>query len=242
MIRWLAIVFLLANAAVFSWLYQQDVQQRTRAAMAHEPLPSDTPSLTLLGELDAYPPRKAGAERQGETTPSEDSSEVLAHVAAADRCISAGPFAAAEARDRFREWLRDYVAQIDTRTESTRERRFFWVYLEPTSDEEARASMDALERRGVTDTMLIRRGDLKNAISLGLFRSQDSVNRRLAEMSEKGFKPVVVPQFETSEKFWIDARLAEEYGEALDIPASLLEDGARAETVDCAQLAGTAGD
>ncbi|MEQ8663806.1 MAG: hypothetical protein RLW62_23555 [Gammaproteobacteria bacterium] len=241
MTRWLAIALLLANAVLFGWLYRDSVQVRAREVIAHAPLPKDTPTLTLLGELGQLPPAKAGAEPASGAAPSADSSEVLAHVTAADRCLSAGPFANAAERDRFRDWLRDYVARINTRAESTRERRFFWVYLEPTSDEEARQSMDALQRRGVTDTLLISRGDLRNAISLGLFRSQDSVNRRLAEMSEKGFKPVVVPQFETTERYWVDARLAAEYGDTLDIPESLLAGEASAATVDCAVLDGSDG-
>ena len=238
--RWLAVLLLSANAVLFAWLYQQRVQERTRAAMADGPLPPAAPMLRLLGELPEMPPPRAGAITPDTSPATADTSEVLAHVAAADRCLSVGPFASIVARDRVRDWLRDYVAQIDTRTESTRERRFFWVYLEPTSDQEARARMDALQRRGVTDTLLIGRGDLRNAISLGLFRSQDSVNRRLAEMNEKGFRPVVVPQFETRETFWVDARLAEEFGDTLDIPDVLLENAATAQAVDCGVLASTA--
>ena len=116
-----------------------------------------------------------------------------------------------------------------------RQRRFFWVYLEPTTDEAAQANLDDLRNRGVTDYMLIRRGELKNAISLGLFRSQDSVNRRLAEMSEKGYKPVVVPKFETTEKFWLAAQLAAGNEDSLDIPSALLGT-AEARPVSCQAL------
>ncbi|MEZ5460053.1 MAG: hypothetical protein R3E65_12375 [Steroidobacteraceae bacterium] len=233
MSKWLAVILLVANAVLFGWLYQRDVTARAREVVAHAPLPASTPGLTLIAELDELPPAKAGSEPGG--VRSEDTSEVLDHVDAADRCISVGPFVDTAARDRFRDWIRDYVAQLHSRAESVRERRFFWVYLEPTSEARAQQSLDDLRDRGVTDTMLIRRGDLKNAISLGLFRSQDSVNRRLAEMSEKGFKPVVVPRFETTERHWVEAQLAAEYGDSLDIPESLLE-GATVEPVDCAGL------
>lgn len=233
MSKWLAVILLVANAVLFGWLYQRDVTARAREVVAHAPLPASTPGLTLIAELDELPPAKAGSEPEG--VRSEDTSEVLDHVDAADRCISVGPFVDTAARDRFRDWIRDYVAQLHSRAESVRERRFFWVYLEPTSEARAQQSLDDLRDRGVTDTMLIRRGDLKNAISLGLFRSQDSVNRRLAEMSEKGFKPVVVPRFETTERHWVEAQLAAEYGDSLDIPESLLE-GASVEPVDCTGL------
>jgi len=156
-------------------------------------------------------------------------------VPAADRCLDIGPFADSAARDRLRDWLREFVARLETRTEAVRQRQFFWVYLEPTSDESARQNLDDLRARGVTDYMLIRRGDLKNAISLGLFRSQDSVNRRLAEMTEKGYQPIVVPRFETSERYWVSAQLAAAHSERLELPESLVVD-VPVRSIDCATL------
>ncbi|MBK6660563.1 MAG: hypothetical protein IPG43_21595 [Proteobacteria bacterium] len=90
---------------------------------------------------------------------------------------------------------------------------------------------------GIHDTLLIRRGDMKNSISLGFFRSQDSVNRRLAELNEKGYKPVVVPRFETSDLYWLSARLAEQYAEAPEIPATLLGSSAKQRTIACEAMA-----
>ena len=46
-----------------------------------------------------------------------------------------------------------------------------------------------LERKGVSDYLLINRNGLKNAISLGVFSSQDAVNRRLTEMTRKATSP-----------------------------------------------------
>ena len=116
--------------------------------------------------------------------------------------------------------------------ETVRTRQFFWVYLEPTTEAAANQYIDDLENRGFTDYLLIRRGNLKNAISLGLFRSQDSVNRRLAELSEKGYKPVVVPRFETTDQYWLSAQLAAEHSDTLELPESLLEE-AKASEIDC---------
>ena len=93
--------------------------------------------------------------------------------------------------------------------------------------------MAELRDRGIQDTLLIRRGQMKNSISLGFFRSQDSVNRRLAELNEKGYKPVVVPRFETSDLYWLSARLAEQYTDAPEIPATLLGSSAKQKTIAC---------
>ena len=125
---------------------------------------------------------------------------------------------------------------MHTRQETIRQRQLFWVYLEPTSDTEAMDSINDLKRRGVTDYMLIRRGGLKNAISLGLFRSQDSVNRRLAEMTRQGYKPVVVPQFDTVENYWVRATLAEEFADLSVVPEALVGESTL-EQIDCSGIA-----
>ncbi|MCB1747682.1 MAG: hypothetical protein KDK06_10930 [Gammaproteobacteria bacterium] len=231
--KWLALVLLVANLGLFGWQYSRQVDEATREVMTRKPAATDAPPLQLLSELDRLPPLKDAAAAEAVRTPP--SAEVNELVEPADRCLDIGPFDAAADRDRLRDWLRDYVARTASRSENVRQRRFFWVYLEPTTDEAAQANLDDLRNRGVTDYMLIRRGELKNAISLGLFRSQDSVNRRLAEMSEKGYKPVVVPKFETTEKFWLAAQLAAGNEDSLDIPSALLGT-AEARPVSCQAL------
>ena len=59
------------------------------------------------------------------------------------------------------------------------------------------------------------------------------MNRRLAEMTEKGYKPVVVPQFETTENFWIRATMATGFADT-DPLAALLPDGATLTERTCA--------
>jgi hypothetical protein len=167
------------------------------------------------------------------------STELNSFGEPSDICISVGPIKDEVQLNNFRIWLRLRATSVHTRAETVRQRRFFWVYLEPASNEEARKNLSDLERRGVTDYMLIRRGGLKNAISLGLFRSQDSVNRRLAEMNRQGYQPVVVPKFKTTEHFWVRATMAEGSEDTSIIPPHLIAD-ATLESIDCARIVDTA--
>lgn len=57
------------------------------------------------------------------------------------------------------------------------------------------------------DYRLISKGDLGNAVSLGLFSSQEAVNARLLELREKGFQPVVVPYSNVQRFYWLDVRV-----------------------------------
>ena len=230
----LAIALLLANLGLVAWQYQTHVQTLARTHVAHEPLPSDAAPLKLIAELPSLPPQRN--VRSAAPAPAV-TAEVQADVTAADLCIDVGPFGDVSARDTVRDWLREYVAASYMRVETVRKRQFFWVYLEPSSDSAAQKNLADLHDRGIEDTLLIRRGDMKNSISLGFFRSQDSVNRRLAELNEKGYKPVVVPRFETSDLYWLSARLAEQYTSAPDIPATLLGSSAKQKTIACETMA-----
>ena len=231
MMRLLVILLLLVNAALFGWQYTQSVRAATRAIVERPALPRDVPTLDLLRELDELPPEKLPVP----TIPSAVESNVNEEIAAADACIDVGPFADAKARDEVAAWLQDFVAASHTRSETVRIGQFFWVYLEPTATPEAaRQHLAELADSGIQDHMLISRGDLKNAISLGLFRSQDSVSRRLAELGEKGYKPVVVPRFEEAQRYYVAGQLAATAG-TLNIPPALLGE-AQAVAVPCAEL------
>ena len=227
--KWLALVLLLVNVLLFAAAYNRQVESTIAEAMERPPPPQDAPGLQLLSELETLPALRDAAP------PREDESlEIRAHLEASNRCLDIGPFAEEASRNLLRDWLRDYAAALKIRSETVQTRRLFWVYLEPTSEEKAQQQLDELHARGVEDYMLINRGDMKNAISLGVFRSQDSVNRRLAEMSEQGYKPVVVPQVKTRDQFWLTVRLAVGEGEGVELPTELLGDDAQAASVDCA--------
>lgn len=233
----LAIVALLVvNVGLFAWQYDAHVRGETRAALERPALPDGIPRLVLLREVAAVPQPRRPAEDAGEEDPPR--RETVADAEPADRCVAAGPFEQATERDAFRDWLRGYAATLESRAEAVRTRQLFWVYLEPASDADARQRIDDLRERGVEDYMLIRRGGLRNAISLGLFSSQDSVNRRLAELSEQGYQPVVVPRFETSDRYWVDARLAAAHDALPEPPAGLLG-AARVVERDCTAAPGS---
>ncbi len=150
-------------------------------------MPAGTPKLVLLSALDVLPELKAPGTEPAPAVPGE--SGIKADVESADLCIEIGPFSAEPARDGFTDWIGEFVAALHFRVETVRKRQLYWIYLEPKSDVEAEQRMADLRRRGVEDYMMIRRGGLKNAIWLGPFSSQDSVNRRLAELNEQGYQP-----------------------------------------------------
>lgn len=155
---------------------------------------------------------------------------------AANTCIEAGPFPNGKDADALEAWLAPRALSLVRVNRVMRRRQFFWVYLEPRDANEAQEKLADLRARGVQDYLLIQRGGLKNAISLGLFSTQDAVSRRLAEMSAQGFQPVVVPRIEVTDYDWVRASLPVGYTETGTIPAERLA-GAAVSPIDCAQIA-----
>lgn len=240
----LVVVLLLANIGYFGWQYNEHVREQTSRVRSISPLPSTTPHLKLIDELEQLPPlrEESGvarqADREGSSTPQQIdiTTEVLTYGDASDVCINAGPFSTGSDLSGFQAWLRSRAATIHTATETVRKRELFWLYLEADSESSAQQNLADLKSKGVQDYLLIRRGGLKNAISLGLFSSQASVNRRLAEMNRQGYKPVVVPRFETTNRHWIRANLAKGHEDITEAPAELLGT-ARLSEISCSEIA-----
>lgn len=140
----------------------------------------------------------------------------------AGRCYRAGPYLTREAYEELLEWLRDRTVAVAVTTTRERTRQLYWVYLEALDAESAAASIEDFQQQGIQDYYVIRRGGINNdAISLGLFSSQDAVNRRLAELNEKGYQPVVVPRWETRDNYFLTAELATGFDDLADMPLEL---------------------
>lgn len=165
-----------------------------------------TPAAPTPGEAaEAAPqpvaaaPAPAAVEEPGEETGSEPAAPVeLA-------CATIGPYRTREDMRAAITELTPLTHQTASRTQASGEARLYTVFLEPAESEaEAQARIGELESKGITDYFLIRRGEMRNAIQVGTFRSQESVAKRLAELERTGYKAVVVPKSGGREQYWLD--------------------------------------
>lgn len=123
-------------------------------------------------------------------------------------CFSYGPFPDNKQLNELVDWFRDRNVEVGQRLEAGDNNQLFWIYLAPLPTRDgAIQAMEDLKKKGVKDYRLIETGDLQNAISLGLFSTQASVNRRLNELTNKGYKPVVIPRRDKNAVYWVDVRL-----------------------------------
>jgi len=123
-------------------------------------------------------------------------------------CVSFGPFAESYQAGELSNWLKENEIQTKLRTESGGKDQLFWIYLSPSeSKDEAIAAIEELKGKGIHDYKLIDKGNLQNAISLGLFSNQAAANRRLNELKNIGYLPIMVPYHKTQSIIWVDAKL-----------------------------------
>ena len=123
-------------------------------------------------------------------------------------CVSFGPFTEKGQADELSNWLQENKIQTKQRGEEGKQDQYFWIYLSAgESEDEAMAAIEDLKGKGVKDYKLINKGNLQNAISLGLFSTQSAVNNRLNELKSIGYQPIIVPYHKNQSIIWVDARV-----------------------------------
>jgi hypothetical protein len=217
--RWLVLVLLIANLLYLGWQVDRESRAKLRGAAAGLRVPAGTPELSLLGELAEAPPLRVTEPQPGDMPAAGSNGDIAALLpeiteapavaeGAAYSCFTYGPLPEERQAAWLGDWFRSRRAEIRSRTSEDPGRRLFWVYLAPAETlQSAMQVVENLKQRGVRDYRLISKGDLGNAVSLGLFSSQEAVNARLQELKEKGFQPVVVPYSNVQRFYWIDVRV-----------------------------------
>lgn len=147
-------------------------------------------------------------------------------------CVRIGPFAQDADALRVSRWLRPRSSRLQIRHEGTGGRPLFGIYLEPRSASEREQNLRDLARQGVHDVLPVRREGMSHAISLGVFSSQENVNRRLAEIEKQGYRPIVVPRRDVGGSRYIEAELAAGFDDPARFPAAELG-GAAVNPVTC---------
>jgi len=133
-------------------------------------------------------------------------------------CFTYGPFPDEKQANELGAWFKEREILINQRMEKKKIHRLFWIYLASReSRERAIAAMKDLKSKGIKDYRLINAGDLQNSISLGLFSTQAAVNKRLNELKNKGYQPIVVPYHNAKLIHWVDIKLVKQQGLLTDI-------------------------
>ncbi len=216
--KWFCLLLLIANIGYFGWTLDQRTRENLRDNANALELQREVPRLRLVQELEQPPPKRMQVNGPDTDSDEPDLVAKLPGISTTlpeslirpmrletDACFSFGPFSDNGRAQRLHDWFKTRDTNARLRQKQADGDQLLWIYLEPAAGGED--TMRELRARGVRDISLIQSGDLENAISLGLFSSQAAVNRRLRELEDKGYQPVVVPYSKERAVYWVDARL-----------------------------------
>jgi hypothetical protein len=169
----LVAILLIANVALAAWGL---LVHRNRAG---------TETALMESQLNADKIRIVHGEPEPATPPPAPTR--------ADACVEWGPFSAEELA-RARAALEPLALGNRLVTAPVSVTAGWWVYLPPQrSRDAAERKIVELKSLGVEESYLVpERGDWENAISLGIFRSEEGAQRFLEALRSKGVRSAIV--------------------------------------------------
>ena len=220
-------LLVLTNIAYFSWqyLYQQPeaVQERTRTVQGE--------NLILLSELstEQYPLLRQDMENVPSTGVARVEAQavtdaMVGKTATANRCLLVSNIQQRESLDQLTALLSEQGFTGLEQGEAAGARNNYWVMLPvQKSRQDAEDIARLLSQRRLKDYFIVRSGDYENAISLGVFSTEERAQRRLREIHALD-QAVLRPEIEQIELpirvYWL--RLAYKEGQA-QVLTKLLE-------------------
>lgn len=128
-------------------------------------------------------------------------------------CELVGPFGSDTDADNFGERLRSIdVLSVVERIEIP-SGASHWVHL-PQEETSSAAFQRLAELQALSiESYVIGRGDLKNAVSLGVFSREDLADAKKAELEGLGFNPVITVKPRTVIEIWVS--IQPEYAEKI---------------------------
>ncbi len=216
----------------------EQTADETQAESEPERPQAPPPSEPVAGQPPAEPEPMAAEEPPAaapdQKPPAEAAAEAPEPPSAAKPtgwCGAVGPFRTAR---QAQAWLETLGAESGGRVEErpTWVEKSYWVYLPPRpSRAEAVALEKKLKAAGVTDLWRLRKGEMRNAISLGLYTRKDAAEKRLRSLQAKGFDARLKTTREQLPRYWI--RFEPWPGSKSELASRKRPDGARLQNEAC---------
>lgn len=172
------------------------------AGLPANPPPDFTPTPTLTTPSSP----SASSEAPKPADPPPPTTAETRPLADSRACLTLGPLDATAPLAAIQAWLEQRGAKVDVRTGERREVALYWIYFPPKPTRaEAVTQVERMRGEGIGDVIVVLKGDMANAISLGVFSRADTRDRRLRELNAKGYQPSISPRYRTTLATWVDA-------------------------------------
>ncbi len=142
----------------------------------------------VLGPLPTDPPRSAAQN--------------------ASRCGTLGPIGDRKSAEGAKTMLTQAGMEASLEEDSEQTRIGYWVVIPPLeSAEQVAQKIQELADAGITDIWHFRSGDLKNAISLGMFSQEENAQNYSKMAKSKGFDTELRPRYMNKKEYTVRFRI-----------------------------------
>nr|VFJ75849.1 MAG: hypothetical protein BECKFW1821C_GA0114237_10915 [Candidatus Kentron sp. FW] len=161
-----------------------------------------------VAESDSAAETESVAEPKPDTDPEPDTKAVAKMQAEQDKpqvCRRLGPVPQGAKTNAIQAWFKTHDITMLSRVDEERKTPLHWVYLPPFENHiEAGEYADRMKKDNIKDIYVLARGKMSNAISLGVFSKRDSMEKRIADLEEKGYSPSVGLRTRTQKITWFN--------------------------------------
>jgi hypothetical protein len=174
--KWLLWVLLLVNVILLAY-FKLVFQPQSEPVPGHPAIDPTRLKIVTAEEL-AQLPKKGESATPAVTTP----------VAA---CYEWGSFAAADAA-RARAALDKLGLQATARMQAPQEAVRYWVYIPPQESlEKAQEKVNEIKDLGIDESFIVQEPKWRNAISLGVFKTEASASKYVEELHNRGIRSAI---------------------------------------------------
>ncbi|WP_457666953.1 SPOR domain-containing protein [Thiolapillus sp.] len=189
---------------------EPDAADPRLAEAKSEPAPEPESESKSVSGLEVPTPTQADEPQLQQESSQEQKPEPPAPASPTERqpavlyCGELGPMRSRNMAEGYRRSLSAGNAEVRVETRPGREIVGYWVMIPQMPDAaSAEAMLKRLMRAGFKDLWLMRKGEHKNAISLGLYTQERYAQRHADNIHGKGFNPVVVPKQKKARVYWV---------------------------------------
>ena len=186
--RWFFLLLLAINAVFF-------VSHRTSSSSGGFDLPlvsAGQNNISLISELGG----------EGSSSVNEAPNIAITESSGEEVCLLLGPY---KVKDEL-SGVASQVSGSDLLIEIYERSADYWVYLGPYSSFAGAAKVSSELRDKRIDNFIIRSGELQNAISLGVFTTDERANVHSKGLLKKGYSAAVKRVVKEGERYWLSFR------------------------------------
>jgi hypothetical protein len=223
-IRWLILILVLANLALFYWL-RTETQQIVetvpvgikRLVLLEELSPPDAVNDSEVTEIAEVVPATVDVDVPEVQTEQDTESNTLVQVAqemveqalqiaesvlAPKTCWLAGPLDQAAVREAVTDALDTQGIQLNLVLQRVAVEPDFWVHLPVDGGARQQRLLAAELRQQGIDSYSITEGKLTGDLSLGLFRNEEHARSLMSRVRQRGYAPEIYQRSRSREEAW----------------------------------------